>query len=120
MDVQVAAAYGWDDLALEHGYHKTAQDTRFTISEAARREVLTRLLKLNHERFAEECRQGSAQDRQKGKKACAEFFAKQPHLKIRQFTALDPLQLQLALCPLRSQDSILLMMSGNSDQERLL
>ena len=29
-----------------------------TISEPARREVLARLLKLNHERYAEEVRQG--------------------------------------------------------------
>ena len=80
MDRQVAAAYGWDDLALEHGYHDTAQGLRFTISEAARREVLTRLLKLNHERFAEECRQG-LHTTKKGKKACAEFFANQPHMR---------------------------------------
>ncbi len=80
MDRQVAAAYGWDDLALEHGYHETAQGLRFTISEAARREVLTRLLKLNHERFAEECRQGLHRTK-KGKKACAEFFAKNPQLR---------------------------------------
>ena len=79
MDTQVAAAYGWDDLALEHDYHETAQGLRFTISEAARREVLTRLLKLNHERFAEECRQG-LHTTKKGKKACAEFFAKHPHM----------------------------------------
>ncbi|MCY3780046.1 MAG: restriction endonuclease [Chloroflexi bacterium] len=79
MDQQVAAAYGWDDLALEHGYHDTAQGLRFTISEAARREVLTRLLKLNHERFAEECRRG-LHTTKKGKKACAEFFAKHPHM----------------------------------------
>ncbi len=31
---------------------------RFTISEPARREVLQRLLKLNHERYAEEVKQG--------------------------------------------------------------
>ena len=53
------------------------QGLRFTISEAARREVLTRLLKLNHERFAEECRQG-LHTTKKGKKACAEFFEKNP------------------------------------------
>lgn len=79
MDAQVAAAYGWDDLPLEHGYHETAQGLRFTISEAARREVLTRLLKLNHERFAEECRQG-LHTTKKGKGACAEFFAKHPQM----------------------------------------
>jgi len=58
MDRAVAAAYGWDDLDLAHGFHKTAQGVRFTISEAARREVLSRLLRLNHERYAEEVRQG--------------------------------------------------------------
>ncbi len=46
--------YGWEDLDLRHGFHVTKQGLRYTISEAARREVLGRLLKLNHERYAEE------------------------------------------------------------------
>ena len=58
MDHAVAAAYGWSDLALDHGFHETKQGVRFTISEPARREVLQRLLKLNHERYAEEVKQG--------------------------------------------------------------
>ncbi len=58
MDKAVAAAYGWDDLNLDHGFHETKQGTRFTISESARREVLARLLKLNHQRYAEEVAQG--------------------------------------------------------------
>ncbi len=58
MDRAVAAAYGWADLDLGHGFHDTKQGQRFTISEAARREVLARLLKLNHDRYAEEVRQG--------------------------------------------------------------
>ena len=58
MDKAVAAAYGWSDLDLDHGFHETKQGTRFTISESARREVLARLLKLNHERYAEEVAQG--------------------------------------------------------------
>ena len=58
MDHAVAAAYGWTDLDLGHGFHQTKQGLRYTISEAARREVLARLLKLNHERYAEEVRQG--------------------------------------------------------------
>jgi hypothetical protein len=58
MDETVAAAYGWEDLDLGHGFHETKQGTRFTISEKARREVLARLLKLNHERYAEEVAQG--------------------------------------------------------------
>jgi|GEM_PF-758342 len=51
---------------LGHGFHETAQGVRFTISEPARREVLTRLLELNHERNAEEVRQGLHE--KKGKK----------------------------------------------------
>ena len=58
MDRAVAAAYGWTDLELGHGFHETKQGIRFTISEPARREVLQRLLKLNHERYAEEVKQG--------------------------------------------------------------
>ncbi len=58
MDNAVAAAYGWADLDLCHGFHETKQGIRFTISESARREVLARLLKLNHERYAEEVEQG--------------------------------------------------------------
>lgn len=54
MDNAVAAAYGWTHLDLGHGFHETKQGIRFTISEAARREVLDRLLALNHERYAQE------------------------------------------------------------------
>jgi len=58
MDGAVAAAYGWSDMALDHGFHQTAQGLRFTISEVARREVLARLLELNHQRYAEEAAAG--------------------------------------------------------------
>ena len=58
MDNAVAAAYGWTDFDLDHGFHETKQGVRYTISEPARREVLARLLKLNHERYAEEVKQG--------------------------------------------------------------
>lgn len=54
MDNAVAQAYGWTDLDLEHGFHETKQGIRFTLSESARREILDRLLRLNHERYAEE------------------------------------------------------------------
>ena len=65
MDNAVASAYGWTDLDLGHGFHETKQGIRYTISEPARREVLARLLKLNHERYAEEVKQGL---HEKGKK----------------------------------------------------
>jgi hypothetical protein len=58
IDGAVAACYDWDDLDFGHGFHETKQGIRFTISEKARREVLARLLKLNHERHAEEVAQG--------------------------------------------------------------
>ena len=68
MDNAVAAAYGWSDLELGHGFHETPQGVRFTISEAARREVLARLLRLNHERYEEEVRQGlHEKDKKKAK-----------------------------------------------------
>ncbi|WP_443092849.1 Eco57I restriction-modification methylase domain-containing protein [Candidatus Chloroploca mongolica] len=58
MDNAVAAAYGWSDLELDHGFHETKQGLRYTISEAARRAVLDRLLALNHARYAEEVAAG--------------------------------------------------------------
>ena len=68
MDNAVADAYGWSDLDLGHGFHETPQGMRFTISETARREVLTRLLQLNHERYEEEVRQGlHEKDKKKAK-----------------------------------------------------
>ena len=72
MDAAVAAAYGWSDLNLDHGFHETKQGIRYTISEPARCEALARLLKLNHERYAEEVKQGlhekKKQKARKGKK----------------------------------------------------
>ncbi len=67
MDNAVAAAYGWTDLDLGHGFHDTKQGVRYTISEPARREVLQRLLKLNHERYEEEVRQGLHEKKGKAK-----------------------------------------------------
>jgi hypothetical protein len=58
MDQAVAAAYNWSDLDLRHGFHATKQGERYTISEAARREVLDLLLELNHERYEEEVKAG--------------------------------------------------------------
>ncbi|HZV49572.1 MAG TPA: DNA methyltransferase [Candidatus Dormibacteraeota bacterium] len=54
VDLATAEAYGWDDLSLGHGFHPTDRGTRFTVSEAARAELLDRLLELNHRRHAEE------------------------------------------------------------------
>ena len=40
MDKAVATAYGWSNLELGHGFHQTKQGVRYTISEAARGQVL--------------------------------------------------------------------------------
>jgi hypothetical protein len=58
MDQSVADAYGWTGLHLSHDFHETKQGIRFTVSESARREILDRLLELNHQRYAEEVLQG--------------------------------------------------------------
>jgi len=69
LDEKVASAYGWTNIDLGHGFHETKQGTRFTISEVARREVLARLLRLNHDRYAEEVAQGLHDKKGKAKPA---------------------------------------------------
>ncbi|MBG5949431.1 ATP phosphoribosyltransferase regulatory subunit [Proteus terrae] len=59
MDTDVARAYGWGDLELDHDFHKVSylpenDRVRFTISEAARVEVLKRLSELNRLRYQDE------------------------------------------------------------------
>jgi hypothetical protein len=58
LDRVVRDAYGWSDLDLGHDFHETKFGTRFTFAAGPRQEVLDRLLELNHERYAEEIRQG--------------------------------------------------------------
>lgn len=63
IDAAVMRAYGWDDLDLGHGYHEQPNlaendRVRFTISDAARAEVLRRFAELNRQRYEEEVAQG--------------------------------------------------------------
>jgi hypothetical protein len=58
LDHAVAAAYGWQDLVLDHDFWETRQGIRFTVSPDVRVELLDRLLELNHARYAEEVRSG--------------------------------------------------------------
>jgi hypothetical protein len=67
----VRDAYGWQDLDLQHAFYDVDtlpenDRTRYTISPAARKEVLKRLLALNHVRAAEEAKAGPVK---KGKKS---------------------------------------------------
>jgi hypothetical protein len=63
MDEAVLAAYGWEDIDLRHDFYEVdylpeSDNIRYTIHPDARKEVLKRLLLLNHERYAEEVRKG--------------------------------------------------------------
>lgn len=58
MDQMVAKAYGWNDFDADHSFHETKQGVRFAMGESARRNVLDRLLALNHERYEQETKAG--------------------------------------------------------------
>lgn len=60
IDEATVRAYGWHDLLdqLDHGFHPAGRDIRYTIGPNAQREILDRLLELNHARYAEEVAQG--------------------------------------------------------------
>jgi hypothetical protein len=59
LDTAVRDAYGWHNLRLEHDFYEVEtlpenDRVRFTISPAARKELLKRLLAENHRRAAAE------------------------------------------------------------------
>lgn len=67
IDCAIAHAYGWQNFDLGHGFHEVPNlpdhdRTRFTISEAARIELLRRLADLNRQRYQEEVDQGLHDD----------------------------------------------------------
>lgn len=73
LDRAIRDDYGWDDLDLEHDFHEfeTLPENdriRYTISPAVRREVLKRLLALNHQRAAEQATSAPAKTTQRKKK----------------------------------------------------
>ena len=69
IDRVIADAYGLRDIDLTCDFIARSEGIRYTISEPARREVLHRLLKLNHERYAEEVKQGLHAKKGAAKKA---------------------------------------------------
>lgn len=50
LDERVMESYGWSDLNLGHGFHTYRKMRRWTVSPAARTEILDRLLEENHRR----------------------------------------------------------------------
>ena len=63
MDEAVLEAYGWSDIQLRHDFYEVDylpenDRVRYTIHPDARKEVLKRLLELNHTIYEEEIKQG--------------------------------------------------------------
>jgi hypothetical protein len=56
LDEAVVGAYGWNDIALEYDFRVTKQGPRYAISDNARRDLLERLLALNHATGAEQAK----------------------------------------------------------------
>jgi hypothetical protein len=50
IDEATVAAYGWDEVRLDHGFHSYRQMERWTLSPSSRAETLDRLLFENHRR----------------------------------------------------------------------
>ena len=71
LDHAVRDAYGWDDLELGHGFHETRYGTRYTLAPLPRQEAVDRLLELNHERYAQEVREGRHGKPKRGRRAKA-------------------------------------------------
>jgi hypothetical protein len=67
LDEAVMDAYGWSDIPLEHGFHTYRQMQRWTVSPAARVEILDRLLEQNHRRAAAEAKQAAKPKRRDGR-----------------------------------------------------
>jgi hypothetical protein len=59
LDTAVMDAYAWSDISLDHGFHTYRQMQRWTVSPAARVEILERLLEENHRRAAAEAKSGA-------------------------------------------------------------
>ena len=68
MDTAVAAAYGWTDLDLDHGFFETKQGCRYTINPSVSRIVLDRLISLNQLRYIEEEHMGLNAKQKKNRK----------------------------------------------------
>jgi len=71
IDEAVCRAYRWDDLVggrLGHGHHLLGRDIRYSVTPAVQREIVDRLLELNHQRYEEEVAKG-LHEKKSGRKA---------------------------------------------------
>jgi len=72
MNETVLKAYGWENIKLAHDFYEVDylsenDRVRYTISPDARKEVLKRLLKLNHETHEQEVKARPVHKRKKQK-----------------------------------------------------
>ncbi|MDM8556735.1 hypothetical protein QUF75_18570 [Desulfococcaceae bacterium HSG7] len=79
MDQTVLKSYGWEDLDLAHDFYEVDylpenDRIRYTITPAARKEVLKRLLKLNHAIHDRELKEGLSSKRKTGRKRTDKHF----------------------------------------------
>lgn len=72
VDEEVMRAYGWSDIPLEHGFHTYRQVGRWTVSPAARVEILDRLLEENQRRAAVEAASGKRSAKSRKAKGVSE------------------------------------------------
>ena len=85
LDNAVRDAYGWAELDLGHDFVEVEtlpenDRVRYTISPAARKEVLRRLLALNQERAGEEKGAAAGVAKKKGKRGTVVEEDRQPYL----------------------------------------
>lgn len=95
MDEAVLEAYGWQDIQLRHNFYEVDylpenDRIRYTIHPDARKEVLKRLLELNHQIHEEEVKAGLWDKKGSSKKKAA-AKAKQPIAQADLFSADKPL-----------------------------
>ena len=94
LDKAVLRLYQWEDIELDHDFY--AQDylpendnIRFTISESARKEILKRLLQLNHELYDKEVEQGLHEKGKTKKKKKTVVQDKDGAVQTSMFDAID-------------------------------
>jgi len=83
MDEIALQAYGWDDIDLAHDFYEVYylpenDRVRYTISPEARKEVLKRLLKLNHEIHEQEVKEGLDKKNKQREKAKNKIWSDGP------------------------------------------
>jgi len=87
MDNAVLDAYGWSDIQLRHDFYEVDylpenDRVRYTIHPDARKEVLRRLLELNHKIHEEELKEASLTKIEKPKKSKAKKIIHESQLQI--------------------------------------